>query len=134
MWEGTVYVPTRVKVSKKSYFTLNLNQYRNTHYQILNKAKVAFEMEVSKAISSVPKLKTVHLIYTVHPNTKRKFDVSNVCSVVDKFFCDTLVKFNRLKDDNYEVVKQVTYSIGDMREYPCVEIKITGEKDEDLSE
>ncbi|WP_065647683.1 hypothetical protein [Pantoea eucrina] len=118
-------LPLSVALSSKSKFILNLNQYRNTHYLSLNRAKVAFGELVQEAIAGLPAMARVRLTYTVYPKNKQMFDISNVCSVVDKFFCDALVGAGKLPDDNYAHLAQVNYRFGAVdKENPRVEVAI----------
>ena len=114
-------------MGRKSY-ALNLNFYRNAHYQTLNRMKVEFGSEVSELISTLPVFKWVNLTYTLYPKNKRLCDVSNVCSIVDKFFCDSLVNQGKLEDDNYQIVKQITYKFGEVdKDNPRVVVELNGE-------
>lgn len=54
----------------------------------------------------------VILTYTYYAKTKRRLDVSNPCSIIDKFTCDALVKANVLKDDSFKQIKEVIYKFG----------------------
>lgn len=47
------------------------------------------------------------------PNLLKR-DISNVLSIVDKFFADALVENGNVPDDNYEHLKYVTYKYGGM--------------------
>lgn len=130
MW--TVSLPLRIPVSKNKVFLLNLNSYRNTHFQILNKAKVLFEEVVRPLLKSIPVIEECTLEYTLYPGTSHLSDVSNICSIVDKFFCDTLVSAGKLADDNYTVVKSVKYLIGSIdRINPRVDVVIHSLKEID---
>lgn len=123
MW--TISLPLRVPVSKKKFFTLNLNQYRNTHYQTLNRAKTLFQDIALEQIRKLPMLGRCSLEYVLYPRNRQLCDVSNVCSVVDKFFADALVSSHRLDDDNYKVVPFVAYRFGAIdRENPRVDVII----------
>ena len=123
--EWIVNSPLSIPISKNKKFALNLNTYRNAHYAILNKAKRLYEDCMSPKLTSIPKLKSCSLIYILYVPTKRKLDVSNVCSVVDKFFSDTLVLNGKLEDDNYHYLKSITYRFGGIdRANPRVEIHI----------
>lgn len=123
-------LPITVKLGRKEY-ALNLNIYRNAYYRTLNDMKVKFTEEVTPQILNLPTYKTVSLTYTLYPKTKRLCDVANICSIVDKFFCDALVKNQKLKDDNYNIVKDVKYQIGKVdKENPRVTVTITGELNE----
>ena len=118
-------LPIRVPVSKKSYFLINLNVYRNAHYQILNKAKQTFKEMVMNEIKQLPFFNSISLTYVLYPQTHRKQDVANICSVVDKFFCDALTEAGKLTDDNYDYLKNIHYCFGSVdSSNPRVEVYI----------
>lgn len=130
MW--TVSLPLRIPVSKKKVFLLNLNAYRNANFFTLNKAKVNFEGVVRPLLKELPFLEECTLEYTLYPGSLHLIDVSNICSIVDKFFCDTLVSAGKLADDNYTVVKSVKYLIGSIdRVNPRVDVVIHSLKEID---
>lgn len=120
-------LPLTIKLGRKQY-ALNLNFYRNAYYRTLNDMKVKFTEEITPKILNLPFYKTVSLTYTLYPKSKRLCDVANVCSIVDKFFCDALVKNQKLEDDNYTIVKDVKYQFGEIdKENPRVTVTINGE-------
>lgn len=110
MWK--VDLPLKVPISSTKSFALNLNTYRNAHYQVLNKAKKNFTEIVLPKIYEIPPLDKAKITYTLFPGSKRLCDVSNICSIVDKFFCDALVEANCLVDDNYTKLVNIEYKIG----------------------
>lgn len=110
MWD--IILPTSIQVSAKTKFYLNLNQYRNAHFHTLNKAKVLFKDQVTPILKDVPHCQAVELIYTLFVGSETLLDTSNVCSIVDKFFCDTLSANGIIDDDNYLFVKAVDYRFG----------------------
>lgn len=123
----SITVPTVVGLSKNKNWILNLNNYRNAHYLTLNKAKVNFKHLVSKEISKLPVFKRIDSIeYILYRDTHRLCDVANVCSIVDKFFCDALVEAKKLPDDNYKYLKTISYQWGGIADSAYVTIKITG--------
>ena len=127
MW--IVSVPLKVQISKKGYFALNLNVYRNAHYMTLNKAKVVFKELITPFLIQIPKLKHCSLEYVLYPKTNRLCDVSNVCSIVDKFFSDAFVESGHLEDDNYTFIKDIKYRFGAVDpENPRVDVIITTEE------
>lgn len=74
---------------------------------------------------SLKKYTQVILVYTVHKGDARRYDVSNICSVHDKFFCDALVESGLLPDDNYKIISEVHYFSGDMdRDNPRVDVEV----------
>ena len=88
--------PLRVPTSKKRNFTLNLNQYRNTHFHVLNKAKVLYKEIITPQIASLSLFTRVKVIYTYYPPTKRRTDLGNVLSIHQKFFEDAFVEAGKI--------------------------------------
>lgn len=121
----TIISPLSVKQTKTKQFILNLNNYRNTHYQTLNKVKVNYKAELAAQIKLLPTFTRIGLMFTLYPKTARLTDVSNVCSVHEKFFADALVELGKLPDDNYLYLPESGYRFGAIdRENPRVEITI----------
>lgn len=99
---------------KVKMFTLNLNQYRNTHPRLLNNAKIDYKHRVLEAMEGVweqgnPITRPVFLVFNYWAATKRKIDVSNPCSIIDKFGCDAITEAGFWPDDNNDFVKGVMY-------------------------
>lgn len=118
-------LPLSIQVTKKKKFYINLNQYRNTHFHTLNKAKVDFKELIAEQLKKLPILERVKLTYTLYPATIREVDVPNVCSIADKFFSDALVEHGKLTDDNYKFLPEVTYRYGGVDKHkPRVEVHI----------
>jgi len=106
-------------------FALNLNIYRNAHFHTLNSAKATFKDAVAEQVMQLPDLANIQLEYTLYPATKRLCDISNICSIVDKFFCDAVVELGKLPDDNYTHLNKITYQIGEVDKHnPRVEVRI----------
>lgn len=122
-----IELPLKIKIGRK-FYALNLNVYRNTHFQLLNKMKVDFHKLIKSKLEPLPKLSKVTLNYTLYPGSRRLCDVSNICSIVDKFFCDALVREGKLEDDNYQFIPQITYEMGSIdTENPRVTVTLNGE-------
>lgn len=128
-----VVLPTKLvygiskKTKKPHEYSLNLNTYRNTHFYLLNNMKQLFTNSIlsSTNIKEISKFNKIFLIYIHHPG--RLCDTNNVCSVVDKFFQDTLVKANIIPDDNYKHVVGTLFLPGAVdRKNPRVEVIICG--------
>lgn len=113
-----------IKNKKNQKWYLNLNNYRNTHYQTLNKLKITFKEEMFEQIKQLPPIPTpVEITYTVYPPTARLFDISNVCSVIDKFLCDAITELGKWEDDNYTCVPRVIYEFGSIdKNFPRCEV------------
>jgi Holliday junction resolvase RusA-like endonuclease len=132
MW--TLEAPLSVPQSKKKNFILNLNVYRNAHYQTLNKVKQRYKEAMTEQIKALPKLNQIQIGYRLYPKTRRLCDISNILAIHDKFFCDALQELGKLEDDNYLYLNTVTYSMGEVdKENPRVEIYIWEISDENHS-
>lgn len=94
-------LPLRVRITKKKWFVLNLNQYRNTHFFALNKAKKLYKELITEQVSTLPKMEKVILLYKLFPRTRQLTDIDNVISVHAKFFQDALSELGRIPEDNY---------------------------------
>lgn len=125
----TVCLPLHVDLptkKKRDRFLLNLNAYRNTHYFRLNKAKELYEELVNKIIADLPSMLKIELTFRLFMGSARSADLSNICSIVDKFFCDALVNSGKIPDDNYDVISSVNYQFGGIdKNNPRVEVSIT---------
>lgn len=110
------------KKVKKTY--LNLNGYRNWHYQISNKLKILFKEQV-KGNLDFSFMHKIEITYRYYAPDKRKRDLMNVIAVVDKFFQDALVEEGCIPTDDTDTVIQITsiYS-GVDRENPRIEATI----------
>jgi Holliday junction resolvase RusA-like endonuclease len=52
-------------------------------------------------------------------------DVSNPCSIIDKFTCDALVKAKILEDDSSKQIKEIYYIYGGVdKEFPRCRLTI----------
>ena len=118
-------LPLEVYYSKNKKFILNLNNYRNAHYRILSNAKKIYADNLVNRISYPKYEEPVVLTYTYYAKSKRRLDVSNPCSIIDKFTCDALVKAEVLEDDSSKQIKQVIYKYGGIdKENPRCELVI----------
>jgi hypothetical protein len=95
---------------KKHY--LNLNVYTTTHRFTRNKVKIKFTEEVLPLIAHLPKLAKMSVTYVIYPRTNAASDTNNICSIVDKFFLDTLVAGGVIVDDNHTIVVSTTNLYG----------------------
>jgi len=93
------------KKIRKRY--LNLNQYRNWHYQTSNKLKILFKEQV-KGNLDFSFLGKIEISYVYYAPDKRKRDLMNVIAVVDKFFQDALVEEGCIVTDDTDTVIKIT--------------------------
>jgi hypothetical protein len=105
MLDKEFIIPARLQVGNK-VFALNLNGYRNAHFQTLNNAKKNFKVLLYNTYPEILSIRAQSVIvqYKITPHNKRLFDTQNIISVVDKFFLDALVEAGTIPDDNYKVV------------------------------
>jgi len=120
----TIFLPLAVKPSKK-WFYVNLNNYRNEHPFLLNKAKIMYKEVIKRQVDLLPTYSIVRLTYTYFPRDRRQSDLGNVCSVHDKFFADALVEAGKLPDDNHKFIPEILFRFGSIdKNHPRVEVLI----------
>lgn len=117
--------PLKIMVSKFKGFILNLNQYRNAHFRLLNDSKICYKKCLTAQIEKARPFSKAICIYTVYPGSKRRFDLGNVCSIHQKYFEDALVELGKLPDDNNKYIPMVVYVMGDIdKDNPRMEIDV----------
>jgi len=125
-----LHLPLRIRnrVKTESYFYINLNTYRNAPFHELSDMKIKFAEMVKDQLVLVPQYEWVTFKYILFPGSAREMDTNNICSIVDKFFCDAFVKARKLPDDNYKYLRATEFAFGEIdRNNPRVELHITGE-------
>lgn len=96
--------PVSVLVGKKK-FMLNLNPYRNAHFQVLNRAKDEYKRIMHNEIVDLPhNMQKISIDYEIIFGDNRIHDGMNIIAVVSKFFLDALVAYGKIKDDNKRIV------------------------------
>jgi len=107
---------TTEKPSRHKLVYLNLNKYRNLtgadesnmkrHFkkQIIEKVQDTFETFEFK--------RPIQITYSLFIPDKRGRDVANVCSIVDKYFSDVIVREGIIEDDNFRFLSRVIYQYG----------------------
>lgn len=120
-----IRLPMRIATSKRKLTALNLNVYRNLHHRSLHAQKKNFSREVGKLVKDLPFMETVTLHYDIYPKTKRRLDIMNVGSIVDKYFSDTLVEKGIIPDDDLKHVTFVSFGFGGMSKQEHVLVTIT---------
>ena len=107
-----LYVHTTKSHTPKGKVIFNLNNYRNMHHTKSNNAKKIMK-EVVQALN-IPYLGNgpFRLVYTYYHGDKRKVDVANTCSIIDKFTCDAITEDGLWVDDNIDYVQEVVYKWG----------------------
>ena len=121
----TIICPLSVPVTSRKHWILNMNNYRNAHHQTLAKAKKVYAKLLSAQIRDLPWFAKAEVYFTLYPSSKRRTDLSNVCSIHDKFAMDAIVTGGKLDDDNMTIVVGSHYRPGTIdRKNPRVELEL----------
>ena len=74
-------------VGKKRHY-LNLNKFRNNHFQLNNKMKIMYrDIVISKLLQHKNKqYKKIALEFTYYKPTKAKRDRANILCIIEKYF------------------------------------------------
>jgi hypothetical protein len=106
-------LPIVVWVSAKKEFRVNLNAYRTAHFQVLNKAKIAFKEQMLQYRGLVIPFPPPYLLtYRLFWENNRQLDTNNILSVADKFACDALVEYKVLKEDHKKIIAGTNFRWG----------------------
>lgn len=128
----TITVPTSLTLAKSRIgkrYHINLNNYRNWHYQVSNNLKKKFAEEIQEQIEGKMYTTPISLRFTLYKQSRRLMDRSNVLSIIEKFFCDALTNNFCIPDDSDEYISSTTYTTGGIdKDNPRVVIKIYGTK------
>ena len=118
-----IYLPRKTMPPKK--IMLNLNVYRNLHHRTNAPLKVEYTKLMVEQLKGL-KLKTpIEIEFTLWKGQNRKLDRSNILSIVEKFFCDSLTHYKCIPDDNDKFITSTHYFTGGIdRKNPRVDIKI----------
>ena len=96
---------------KKNYF-LNLNSYNRWHFQEKNQLKKLFKISILKDVRELKPIEKCEITFTIYYPTKRLFDLDNIGSVLSKFTHDVLTEAEIIPDDNYQVIRKLTFEFG----------------------
>jgi len=127
----SVIIPRKTKEDK--VFMLNLNVYRNAHYQVMSDAKNLWKSIVEQILSGahvdLPEPPWI-FHYTIFPGDGRGFDVGNVAPAIQKFTDDALQELGVIKNDNYKFIRENRHKFGAIdRENPRCELRIEAWKE-----
>lgn len=107
---------------------LSQNVIRNAHFQIQNAVKHAVKEIVWRQLSDnfqgIRLNEPVELEVKLFKDKSRRADLSNFCSVIDKYATDAIVEYGLISDDNVKILKKVTYLFGGFDENPRAEVTI----------
>jgi hypothetical protein len=110
---------------KTKRISLGLNNMLGMNKHLRTKIKDWYTEEVQKQMTDEMFFNNIRATFFLFRHNASKMDVSNFCSIHDKFFMDALVKKGCMKDDNWKYYNKVRYFDGGIdRENPRVEIFI----------
>lgn len=125
----TLQLPLEVYVKRKK-FILNLNNYRRTHYHLLNRFKTAYAGFVWAELGEQRRLALdidppYRFIYTLFQGNQRHVDVENPLSVISKFTNDVLQAEGLIPEDNHDVIREIVFRWGGVDvENPRADLRI----------
>lgn len=108
-------IPLYFTIGKKKSknIGLNLNWFRNAHFQVSNNIKKQMhEWILNNAQKSMKLSGFMEFEYTIYRKTKRRADLGNLGAVIDKFVSDGLVEAGIIEDDNTDYIKKIVYLDG----------------------
>jgi Holliday junction resolvase RusA-like endonuclease len=88
---------------------LNLNFYRNAHHYTLNRAKTQYTFMMRKILKGIVLNPPITLSFRYYKPTRRKTDKANVLSIVEKFFCDSMISAGCITDDDDTIILEQRY-------------------------
>lgn len=110
---------------------LNFNQYHNWVPAQRNQYKEHYTEQLYGVLSGLEPLSKITIIrYKLYyERNGARPDTRNITNLIDKFFCDALVHYNIIPDDNHNIILNTMDSWGGVDKInPRVEITIKGIK------
>ena len=102
-----LFITRNTRKGKKKFY-LNMNNFRNWHFQVSNKLKQEFKEIISPQLEGIKYDRIDHMTYTLFYPNKIRRDKMNVVAVIDKFAMDAMVECGVIEDDNDKFVGPVT--------------------------
>lgn len=121
-------IPRKTKEDKR--VILNFNEYHNWYPTTRNNYKQFYTEQIGSIIRKLPKMSHIELIeYKVFYERNGKYpDTRNITNLVDKFFCDALVYYEIVEDDDHFTISSTKDTWGGVdKDNPRIEITIIGE-------
>ena len=105
---------------------INMNQYRNWHYQVSNKVKHLYCEHAYHQLFDIRFDYKISLTFILWKEKNYKQDRANALSIHEKFFCDAMVYAGCIPDDNDNFINSSHYYTGGVdKNNPRVEIIIS---------
>jgi len=111
-------------VSKKKTVSLNMNWYRNAHFQVSNKIKIQVSEYLLKYTFQKYTSK-IKIDFVLYFKDNRRRDVSNFESIANKFILDALVDRGIILDDDFKHYPEYTVKYGGKADINAITFQIT---------
>ena len=113
------------KKGKDKRISINLNTYRNLHFQVNNQCKKMYKELMREQLEGRKIDTPVEITYQVFKPSKRSLDKMNVVSIASKYFLDAVTEYGCWEDDNDDNVKtEIILPTVIDRDNPRIEITI----------
>ena len=96
------------KTGKDKKISINLNTYRNLHFQVNNQCKKMYKELMREQLQGRIINTPVEITYQVFKPSRRSLDKMNVVSIASKYFLDAVTEYGCWDDDNDDNVKTET--------------------------
>ena len=117
------------KSGKGKRYYLNLNNYRNWHYQTSNAIKTKYCESLESILKDVKLSTPIELHFILWNGSKRKIDRANIISIVEKNLCDALTHYKCIEDDSDDYISSSHYITGGIdKENPRCDVIIIENK------
>ena len=104
-------MPLSFYIGKKKY-GINLNYFRNWHYQVSKKIKGKYADHALPQLQGIKFTDKVSITFILWKRDNRRIERANPLSIHEKFFCDAMVKAGCLPDDNDDYIQSSHYYTG----------------------
>ncbi len=91
--------PLYITLNNKKHY-LNLNLFRNWHYQLSNKLKKEYKAIMFNQLFNKKFEGNLIVEFTLFTGNKKRVDLDNLLSIQTKFFNDCLVELGCIEDDS----------------------------------
>ena len=106
-------------------YHINLNNYHNWHFSTRNNIKIQYQVGLRQQLNGLKFGSKVKLAFKLIRGDNIQCDRANILCLHEKFFCDAMVQYGCLPDDNNLYIEETTYRSGPVdKENPRVEIRV----------
>jgi len=118
-----IYYTIVKKTKANKTFLVNMNWYRNAHFQVLNKVKIYYHQLIKEQYdgNTFNKVSVHYKIYA----KRRGTDGGNIRSIIEKFALDGLVEVGALPDDSIDYVSEDRSEYFYDKDNPRAEVYLT---------